>query len=99
LTQPEDVTVASDSVDSVNELVSLLTMGINDKTIASELDLSMRTLNRRVSELMSALGARSRFQAGWLAAFQHMTHDARASAGNRLGGAKAPRRKSAVKPD
>lgn len=97
LTQMDGVTAASDSAQSIDELVSLLTMGINDKTIASELGLSMRTLNRRVSELMSALGARSRFQAGWLAAFQHMAHDMRASPRNRRGGAKAPRRKSAAK--
>jgi len=99
LSNMDGATAASDSAKPIDELLTLLTMGINDKTIASELDLSMRTLNRRVSELMSALGARSRFQAGWLAAFQHMTQDARASPAKRLIGAKAPRRKSAAKPD
>ena len=86
---------AAESRDSIDDLVPLLAMGINDKTIASELDLSMRTLNRRVSELMAELGARSRFQAGWLAAFRHMRHP---SSGHHPHGAKAPRRKSAAKP-
>lgn len=100
LKQAESATVASESAESINELVSLLTMGINDKTIASELGLSMRTLNRRVSELMSVLGARSRFQAGWLAALPHTKkHDERSLPANRRIGAKATRRKSAAKLD
>ncbi len=90
---------ASESAEPVDELVSLLAMGINDKTIASELDLSMRTLNRRVSDLMSALGARSRFQAGWLAAFRSMKREERGPTANRLTGVRTTRRKSAAKRD
>ena len=41
---------------------------LNDKTIAHELDISIRTLDRRVVELLKGLDARTRFQAGWLAA-------------------------------
>jgi DNA-binding NarL/FixJ family response regulator len=41
--------------------------GLNDKAIAHELGISMRTLNRRISELMTQLNARSRFQIGWIA--------------------------------
>jgi sugar-specific transcriptional regulator TrmB len=51
-------------------LVSLLAAGLNDKTIAHELGISERTLGRRVGELMESLDARTRFQAGWLAALR-----------------------------
>jgi DNA-binding CsgD family transcriptional regulator len=50
------------------EIVRLMAAGLNDKAIAHELALSMRTLNRRIAELMSQLNARSRFQIGWMAA-------------------------------
>lgn len=50
------------------ELLALLAAGLNDKTIAHELDLSVRTLKRRISELMKRFNARTRFQAAWLAA-------------------------------
>ncbi len=49
------------------KLISLLAMGLNDKTIVSEMNISASTLNRRVTELMKLLGARTRFQLGWLA--------------------------------
>ena len=64
-------TAASDKVrrpvDS-DRLVSLLAAGMNDKSIAQELGVSARTLERRVLELHKALDARTRFQAGWQAA-------------------------------
>lgn len=50
------------------DLLALLAAGLNDKTIAHELDLSVRTLKRRISELMKRFNARTRFQAAWLAA-------------------------------
>jgi sugar-specific transcriptional regulator TrmB/DNA-binding CsgD family transcriptional regulator len=49
------------------ELLGLMAAGLNDKAIAHELGVSMRTLNRRISELMAQLNARSRFQIGWIA--------------------------------
>ena len=49
------------------EILRLMAAGLNDKAIAHELDISMRTLNRRISELMTQLNARSRFQIGWIA--------------------------------
>jgi sugar-specific transcriptional regulator TrmB/DNA-binding CsgD family transcriptional regulator len=49
------------------DIVRLMAAGLNDKAIAHELGLSMRTLNRRISELMAQLNARSRFQIGWIA--------------------------------
>jgi len=56
------------TVDRVNSadrrLLELLASGLKDETIARQLDLSMRTLSRRVTDLLSALGATTRFQAG-----------------------------------
>jgi len=51
-------------------LISLMCAGMNDKAIAIELKMSARTFERRVVSLMKALGARTRFQAGWLAALR-----------------------------
>ncbi|HVT32715.1 MAG TPA: helix-turn-helix domain-containing protein [Rhodanobacteraceae bacterium] len=55
--------IASES----REILRLMAGGLNDKAIAHELGVSMRTLNRRISELMMQLNARSRFQIGWIA--------------------------------
>lgn len=51
-------------------LLSLLAAGINDKRIVAELGISRSTFSRRIVEMMAALGARTRFQLGWLAARQ-----------------------------
>jgi len=53
-----------------DELVRLLAAGLNDKVIARELGVSLRTLERRIAALMSELGVRTRFQSGWLAALR-----------------------------
>lgn len=45
-------------------ILELLASGCKDETAARTLGLSLRTYRRRVAELMSALGASSRFQAG-----------------------------------
>lgn len=45
-------------------ILSLLGSGCKDETAARTLSLSVRTYRRRVAELMDALGATSRFQAG-----------------------------------
>jgi sugar-specific transcriptional regulator TrmB/DNA-binding CsgD family transcriptional regulator len=50
------------------ELLSLLNAGMKDETIARQLGLSERTIRRRVADLLSELGATSRFQAGARAA-------------------------------
>jgi sugar-specific transcriptional regulator TrmB len=57
------------SID-VDRLVSLLAAGMNDKSISQELGISARTLERRILELATHLGARTRFQAGWQAALR-----------------------------
>ena len=45
-------------------ILDLLGSGCKDETAARTLSLSVRTYRRRVAELMAALGASSRFQAG-----------------------------------
>ncbi|MEV4472295.1 helix-turn-helix domain-containing protein [Nonomuraea sp. NPDC049504] len=50
------------------ELFTLLAAGLKDEAVARQLGVSLRTVHRRVSELMELLGARTRFQAGLLAA-------------------------------
>jgi predicted DNA-binding transcriptional regulator len=54
----------------LEQLLPLLTAGLNDKSIAHQLDISERTVARRVVELLEFLGARTRLQAGWLAAMR-----------------------------
>ncbi|SFB36001.1 regulatory protein, luxR family [Amycolatopsis marina] len=50
------------------ELLTLLSAGCTDESAAARLDISVRTVRRMVSGIMSRLGARSRFQAGVKAA-------------------------------
>jgi DNA-binding CsgD family transcriptional regulator/DNA-binding transcriptional ArsR family regulator len=45
-------------------LLDLLSAGAKDEQISRELGISLRTVRRRVSELLDDLGAESRFQAG-----------------------------------
>jgi len=45
-------------------LLEQLALGAQDEQIARRLGMSLRTVRRRVAELMSELGAESRFQAG-----------------------------------
>ncbi|MEU6152040.1 helix-turn-helix domain-containing protein [Actinosynnema sp. NPDC047251] len=49
------------------ELLALLASGMKDRSIARALGVTERTVGRRVTELMTELGAQSRFQAGLLA--------------------------------
>jgi len=60
------------SVDA-DRLAALLAAGMNDKSIAQELGISARTLERRILELLKHLGARTRFQAGWQAALRSVS--------------------------
>ena len=50
--------------DDRRRILELLMIGTKDETIARQLGLSLRTVRRRVAELMDELGARTRFQAG-----------------------------------
>ncbi|MEW1647591.1 helix-turn-helix transcriptional regulator [Streptomyces sp. NPDC091219] len=52
------------------EILSLLAEGHTDAVVANKLGISQRTVGRVTSDLMSRLGARSRFQAGRHSALQ-----------------------------
>ena len=52
------------------EILPLLAAGLKDQVIARQLDLSPRTFDRRIRQLMDALDARTRFQAGLTAALR-----------------------------
>ncbi len=54
------------SDDLRQAIVSLLSQGMDDKSIARRLGMSDRTCQRHISDLMSRIGAKSRFQAGFL---------------------------------
>lgn len=47
-----------------DRVLMLLAQGFKDEAIASQLNMSLRTVRRRIAELMESLGADSRFQAG-----------------------------------
>lgn len=51
-------------------LLPLLVAGLTDQEIAAKLDWSHRTVRRRVRDLMTRLGAQTRFQAGHQAVMQ-----------------------------
>lgn len=47
-----------------SQILRMLAVGAKDETMARQLGLSLRTVRRRVAEVMSELGAATRFQAG-----------------------------------
>jgi sugar-specific transcriptional regulator TrmB/DNA-binding CsgD family transcriptional regulator len=50
--------------DQDRRLLAILASGVTDETTAREIGVSVRHLRRRMSRLMSMMGARSRFEAG-----------------------------------
>ncbi len=50
--------------DERHDILQALMMGAKDEAIARQLGVSLRTVRRRVAELMAELGASTRFQAG-----------------------------------
>lgn len=60
---PDVARRASEAID--NAIVRFLLDGLDDKAIARRLDISPRTCQRRIAELMDGLGARTRLQAGY----------------------------------
>ncbi len=54
--------------DEERAVASLLVTGMTDEMAARRLGLSRRTFRRRLKALMDKLGARSRFQAGYMLA-------------------------------
>ena len=58
------VTTEPDASDLDRRLLTMLAAGMKDDSIARQLDISSRTVGRRVAELMDRIGARTRFEAG-----------------------------------
>ena len=54
--------------DEERAVATLLVTGMTDEMAARRLGLSRRTFRRRLKALMDKLGARSRFQAGFMLA-------------------------------
>lgn len=54
--------------DSLTVVADLLAAGLTDKAIARQLSISVRTVERHVRRVIAALGAKTRYQAGFLAA-------------------------------
>ena len=50
------------------KILSLLLAGLTDQVVAAHLDLSLRTLQRRLRQLMDLAGVKSRMELGWHAA-------------------------------
>jgi sugar-specific transcriptional regulator TrmB len=67
-----DAAATSDTEDTPTALdrkiLALLLAGLTDQAVATQLDLSLRTLQRRLRHLMDAAGVQSRMQLGWHAA-------------------------------
>ncbi|MFJ6794778.1 LuxR C-terminal-related transcriptional regulator [Streptomyces sp. NPDC091268] len=71
--EPFSTTVGPDQARSISEelrqtIVRFLAEGLEDKVIARRLGMSERTCQRHIAEVMRAVGAKSRFQAGFLLA-------------------------------
>jgi hypothetical protein len=57
---------AADGPDSTDlEVLSLLLAGLTDASVAKQLDLGLRTVQRRVKHLMELTGVTTRLQLGW----------------------------------
>ncbi|GAA1417208.1 helix-turn-helix domain-containing protein [Catellatospora coxensis] len=54
--------------DLDRRILSLLLSGLTDQAVATQLDLSLRTLQRRLRHLMDLAGVETRMQLGWHAA-------------------------------
>jgi sugar-specific transcriptional regulator TrmB/DNA-binding CsgD family transcriptional regulator len=53
------------------QILALLLTGLTDASIATQLNLSMRTVQRRVRDMMDLAGVHTRLQLGWHAAQAH----------------------------
>ncbi|MGC3861889.1 helix-turn-helix domain-containing protein [Micromonospora chersina] len=54
--------------DEHMQVLALLLSGQTDQAVATQLDISLRTVHRRIRQLMNAAGVDSRVQLGWAAA-------------------------------
>lgn len=74
------------SDDLSRRIVSLLAEGNSDKIIARRLGISERTCQRYVRKVMDGIGAKSRFQAGYLMGMQRSVPTCGDTPGDRQGG-------------
>jgi predicted transcriptional regulator len=69
---PEMVELASDAPTALDRnILSLLLAGLTDQAVAAQLNLSLRTLQRRLRHLMDLAGVETRMQLGWYASQHH----------------------------
>ncbi|WP_239120661.1 helix-turn-helix domain-containing protein [Catellatospora chokoriensis] len=59
---------ADEPTELDRRILSLLLSGLTDQAVATQLDLSLRTLQRRLRHLMDLAGVETRMQLGWHAA-------------------------------
>lgn len=59
---------ADEPTELDRRILSLLLSGLTDQVVATQLDLSLRTLQRRLRHLMDLAGVETRMQLGWHAA-------------------------------
>jgi predicted transcriptional regulator len=58
-----------DHIDDLDaQVLALLLSGLTDQAIAGQVQLSLRTVQRRISQLMAKAGVATRIQLGWYAA-------------------------------
>ncbi|MBQ0983235.1 response regulator transcription factor [Streptomyces sp. F63] len=72
---PEDDTVLPDAgaLNPISrEVLRQLTLGTKDEAAAREMGMALRTYRRTVARIMDSLDARSRFQAGYVAAQRNL---------------------------
>ncbi|MEU4730362.1 helix-turn-helix transcriptional regulator [Streptomyces sp. NPDC023588] len=79
--EPFPTSVSPEAARSLSDelrqtIVRLLSEGLEDRVIARRLGMSERTCQRHIAEIMRAVGAKSRFQAGYLLAPPPATPDA-----------------------
>lgn len=61
---------AASDKPALGDIVALLASGMQDETVARQLGVSARTLQRRLQVMFEQLGSRTRFQAGFRAGLQ-----------------------------
>ncbi|MFK3983404.1 helix-turn-helix domain-containing protein [Micromonospora sp. NPDC050397] len=75
---PLRLSPATDAIDDIDrwglpsatdrQILSLLMTGLPDKAVASQLGMSLRTVQRRLRQLMDITGSATRMQLGWFVA-------------------------------
>ncbi|MGC4749624.1 helix-turn-helix domain-containing protein [Micromonospora sp. DT201] len=64
----DDIERQSTPTPTDRQILSLLMTGLPDKAIASQLGISLRTVQRRLRQLMDTTGSATRMQLGWFIA-------------------------------